>query len=208
MVTIADLVEILATLPDVRVLYFRRYGVQLSHDVRAAALHADRGGELLDSGSRDIAVHKISAHSVAEKLPLLVPEVGEAIALSSLVETVHGPRHLLLLDFACPPSPEVQAELSDFLTRAGLHGWLLMSGNSYHFVGIDLLTHADWTRGMGRALLMPGIDVRYIGHRLNGGMGGLRMTAHPLKPTVPFVVEAIGLDPGLHEIHDESFAHA
>lgn len=189
--TVLDLLPALAELPGVRFLNFRRYGYQAAHGARAAALGADRVGELLDTGSRDIAVHRVAAQSLHDGFDL-APGPDECIALSSLVETVHGPRHLLLLDFACPPSPAAQADLISFLERAGWRGWLLMSGASYHFVGIDLLTVETWTRAMGKALLIPGIDVRYIGHRLAGGMGGLRITAHPRKPTVPFVVATVG----------------
>ena len=188
--TILDLLPVLAGLPYVRFLHFRRYGYQVAHGARAVALGADRVGELLDTGSRDVAVHRLAAEAVATYD--LVPGDNECIALSSLVETAHGPRHLLLLDFACEPSPEAQADLLAFLERAGWRGWLLMSGASYHFVGLDLLPFETWARAMGKALLIPGIDVRYIGHRLAGGMGGLRVTAHPRKPTVPFVVATVG----------------
>lgn len=190
--TIRDLLPIIASLPGACLLHFRRYGYQAAHGARATALGADRVGELLDTGSRDIAVHRLPAGEVAARLHELSPRADECIAFSSLVETVHGPRHLLLLDFACPPSPEAQADLTAFLERAGWRGWLLLSGASYHFVGFDFFTAEGWSRAMGKALLMPGIDVRYIGHRLAGGMGGLRITTHPRKPMMPAVIATIG----------------
>ena len=188
--TIQDLVGVIASSPGVCFLHFRRYGLQAAHGDRAAALGADRVGELLSTGGRDVAVHRVPVQDLARCLPQ--PASDQCIALSSLVETVQGPRHLLLLDFAVPPSPEAHADLVAFLERASWRGWLLVSGASYHFVGCELLTVEAWTRAMGLALLIPGVDVRYIGHRLAGGMGGLRLTAHPRKPTIPFVVATVG----------------
>ena len=117
---------------------------------------------------------------------------GCVLALGSrvLIPDRHSAR-LLLLDFAVPCSPEAQTETAACLRACGWRGWLLCSGASYHFIGRDLMGFGEWTKAMAQALLIPGIDVRYMGHSLHRSSGAMRLTTCPLKPTESYVVEVL-----------------
>lgn len=124
-----------------------------------------------------------------EFLARLELDPGQVVALGSRL--LLGAQHLLLLDFAIPCSTQAQDELVGYLQECGWRGWLLESGASYHFIGATPMDPPAWRREMARALLIPGIDVRYMGHALHREMGAVRLTACPLKPTVPFVVAVL-----------------
>lgn len=139
--------------------------------------------------SPDAPEGRVPAHEVALFMGRLELDPGEVVGLGSRLWWGGG--DLLLLDFAVPPSPAAQAELVECIQHAGWSGWLLESGVSYHFIGRTVMGPAVWRREMARALLIPGIDVRYMGHALHREMGAVRLTACPLKPTVPFVVAVL-----------------
>lgn len=124
-----------------------------------------------------------------EFLARLELDPGQVVALGSRL--LLGAQHLLLLDFAIPCSTQAQDELVGYLQECGWRGWLLESGASYHFIGATPMDPPAWRREMARALLIPGIDVRYMGHSLHREQGAVRLTACPLKPTVPFVVAVL-----------------
>lgn len=96
-----------------------------------------------------------------------------------------------MIDFRVPPGDYGLAAVREAVARMGIkRGAILDSGRSYHFYGFDLLTQKQWWEFMAQCLLLgPLTDVRYIGHRLLEGMGILRLTATPLKPKAPVVVD-------------------
>lgn len=136
---------------------------------------------------------RVRAHAVQRMIDHYVPDDDHAFALSSRVETVHGQRFLLLLDFACPVGEE---QLADVVRACQFNGWrgaVLESGSSYHFMGFEPMEFGAWVAAMGRALLLSGlIDVRYMGHALARGAGALRLHACEAKPTMPRVVALVG----------------
>lgn len=92
--------------------------------------------------------------------------------------------HILLLDFSCP----VTDENTELLKKELPKGLLVNSGNSYHFYGYEVLDFATWQARMHAALLLHGIDHRYIGHRLLDGYGTLRITPNDHKPHTPEII--------------------
>jgi len=118
---------------------------------------------------------------------------GHVLALSSRVETLSGPQHLLVLDFACPPTAEGMHQVVAAVEHHGWRGVVLLTGSSFHFVGTEPLDAEAWRVAMGRALLLTDlIDVRYVGHTLVRGAGAARITACEAKPMVPRVVAVVG----------------
>lgn len=187
--TILDVVKEIANNPYVGALTFRRYKIAPPVIERLAATDGDRAAVLVAVGADDCEIHVFSARDLglSDIHKLVGPD--EAIAVASSVEMTSGiERHFLILDFATPVSEDATASLKACLAATGWHGWLLVSGSSYHFIGRDLMTRDDWRSNMGRALLIPGIDIRYMGHRLTAGLGAARITVHPRKPTLPYVI--------------------
>ena len=176
----ADLLRDAAQLPPVRALRDLLDEALAAHD--NDALDPVRLGQA-----------RVRAHAVQRIIDHFLPDDDHALALSSRVETVHGQRFLLLLDFACPVGEE---QLADVVRACQVNGWrgaVMASGSSYHFLGFEPMEFGAWVAAMGRALLLSGlIDVRYMGHALARGAGALRLHACEAKPTMPRVVALVG----------------
>lgn len=187
--TILDVVKEIASDPYVSSLTFRRYKIAPPVIERLAATDGDRAAVLVAVGADDCEIYEVSARDIGLSGVQKTAGPDEAIAIASSVEETSGiERHFLILDFATPVSDDATASLKACLSATGWRGWLLVSGSSYHFIGRDLMTRDAWRSNMGRALLIPGIDIRYMGHRLTAGLGAARITVHPRKPTLPYVI--------------------
>jgi len=97
--------------------------------------------------------------------------------------------HIPMMDFRCKPSPENLQTVKSSLRGAGQKkGYVLESGRSYHYYGLDLMDEKSWIQFMGKCLLLsPLVDSRYIAHRLIEGTCALRVSTserHPKRPTV------------------------
>jgi len=129
---------------------------------------------------------------------------GEALALTTSLGVRPGMvRHLMMLDFREPVSPEATALLRASILHADWSGYLLASGASYHFLGSEPMELEQWRREMARAMLTPGpdgrnaIDVRYMAHTLANDRGGLRITRGAQKSTRPYLLERFGTAPAV-----------
>ena len=184
-----DVVATLATHPNISQMTFARYTPAAPGASRARSLTGDdRLRALLRSSSDDyfeVATSRIQRWGLeAIRRPA---SSDETIALCSTVGTV-GDR-LLLLDFSAPVSADNTAEILACARILGWRGWLLASGNSYHWIGAEPLTVDAWCGAMASALLLPvPIDVRYMGLSMRRGVGAARLFACVAKPTEPYVV--------------------
>jgi hypothetical protein len=117
----------------------------------------------------------------------------EGLALCSQLRVHEGyALHLPMLDFAVRPSPTALAVVEEMLKIINQAGAIVNSGNSYHFIGVSLLTADEWVRFIGQSLLLaPFIDARFLGHRLYDGECRLRMFAPNKSPKVPVVVACV-----------------
>ncbi len=102
---------------------------------------------------------------------------------------VSNTQYLVLLDFTIP----VHEENTVLLTKAlnPRKGLLVNSGNSYHFYDYKAYQLEEWKVEMYKALHLPGIDFRYIGHSLLCGYGTLRITTHYNKPILPTIIKEL-----------------
>ena len=124
-------------------------------------------------------------------------EKHQILALCSRCHLSDGSlMHIPMIDFRCPPGDIYQRAVSLALTGLGQRrGALLVSGNSYHYYGFDLLTEVEFRHFASQCLLLtPLADPRYFGHRLLSGAFVLRLSAVPAKPTLPFVVSVLRKD--------------
>jgi len=115
----------------------------------------------------------------------------QLLGLSSRVTTLSRKvRHIPLMDFRCGISSKNEKLLRNGLPRIGQpKGFILNSGRSYHFYGRGLLTPAGWRVFLGKCLLLRDlVDERYVGHQLVDGYCVLRLSASPMKPYVPRVI--------------------
>ena len=101
-----------------------------------------------------------------------------------------GSGHIPMMDFLCAASTRNLDVLTRLLREIGqARGFLLESGRSYHYYGVEILTEEAWQRFLGKCLLMFGyVDDRYVGHQLVDGHCVLRLSAGRLKASLPRVV--------------------
>jgi hypothetical protein len=118
---------------------------------------------------------------------------GSLIGLTSFVRRKDGYHaHIPLLDFETPVSDEALVLIREkFKTimreaRSGkaTPGYLLVSGECYHYIGLELLSQEEWLEFMGLALLFEDdadpnrfspVDRRWVGYSLRRGLSTLRI---------------------------------
>jgi hypothetical protein len=152
----------------------------------------------------------ISAGELSEELlmaRIASLRADRVLAINSLC-VVRGKRgrtqmHIPMMDFKLPAEDHSNIGLiRAFLESIGRYGVLLHSGNSFHYIGFDLMKPRDWHVFLGHCLLAkyqapthassryePYVDERWIGHTLKLGTGILRITHNESKPTIPNVCE-------------------
>jgi hypothetical protein len=145
-----------------------------------------------DSGERTLTRHPRSEIS-AEALGVIARSLREnqLLALASSVSVVEqGIRHIPMMDFKCSLSTKNLEVLTLLLRNIGQRkGYLLESGRSFHYYGMELLGQEEWRVFLGKCLLMSEhVDDRYVGHQLVDGYCVLRLSAGKLRPRVPTVV--------------------
>jgi hypothetical protein len=113
---------------------------------------------------------------------------GEHLSFSSLIEIDKTSlRHLPLLDFHCPETPENDDLVSEVCQQL-IHSSsiLFSSGESYHALGLEVLDEVSFREFMTKSLLFaPIIDSRYVAHQLLEGACALRLSCSLKKPTEP-----------------------
>lgn len=96
-------------------------------------------------------------------------------------------KYIPMMDFKPPPNANNLELLKELLKRLACKGIIIDSGASYHFYGFDFFGYAQWREFMGKCLLAPWPDSRWIGHSLITDGGDLRISATELKQKAPSV---------------------
>jgi hypothetical protein len=141
-------------------------------------------------------VHIDATRWCAPEWMRLLSEVadGEMLVFSSRV-VLHDEeiRHIPMLDFHCPVSPEnedLAGSIIDLLDTSG--GFLLNSGDSYHFYGKALFDEKMLVGFLARALLLaPIIDRAWIAHQLIERACGLRISRKADGGSEPIIVRVL-----------------
>ncbi len=146
---------------------------------------------------RELSV--IGKNDLGAILGLLEDNLGSdwQLGLMSLARKRSGQCcHIPQIDFVCKNTYENLAAIKACLKQNAYveAGWLVDSGNSFHFYGRNLLAPSDWQAFMGRCLLFneegknPIIDWRWLGYSLIAGYSTLRITESSSKRE-PRVIE-------------------
>ena len=118
---------------------------------------------------------------------------GEVLAISSRVECV-GRRgmHFPMLDFHCKISSINDKRVRLIVKSLDLRGYIVHSGQSYHFYGSELLPIEDLLTMLARELLFaPIIDRTWVAHQIIERACGLRISAGKTYPQPPIVVDQV-----------------
>lgn len=108
-------------------------------------------------------------------------------AINSTVKLSNGEEmHIPMLDFHIDISVKNTNLVKKICNILGVEGFLLNSGKSYHFIGIQLLSHKELYQFLGQALLFtPIVDEIWIAHQLQEHSCTLRFgEKHGMIPTV------------------------
>jgi hypothetical protein len=110
------------------------------------------------------------------------------------------PAHLFFLDFGCPACEGNLEAVSSFVEDLGA-GFILESGQSYHYYLNGIFSAEQWQDLLGRVVAEDHlrstklIDHDWVGLQLKRGYSVLRITANEHKPRLPRIVEAVGYLP-------------
>jgi hypothetical protein len=120
-------------------------------------------------------------------------EPGQMLAASSRVERAgKEDMHIPMLDFHCSVSAENDQRVRFIAIALGLHGYIVHSGQSYHFYGSGLIATEELVTLLSSALLFsPIIDRAWIAHQIIERACGLRISSGKTYPHPPLVVDEV-----------------
>jgi hypothetical protein len=118
---------------------------------------------------------------------------GEMLAVSSRTECSGGKvMHVPMLDFHCKISSINDRRVKTIAQRLDLHGYIVHSGQSYHFYGCDLLDSDSLMAMLAQALLFtPFVDRAWVAHQLIEKACGLRISPGKTYLRPPIVVDQV-----------------
>ncbi len=165
-------------------------GVQLPRELlQAASFHQP----MTAAKTEKIPVEVISAEYLRARSA--TAGAGRILTFSSKVTSSDGSSvHIPMLDFRISSSARSLSTAIAVLRELRMEGWLLDSGQSYHFYGISKLSEAGFTDFLARALFFtPIVDYRWIAHQLIEGACALRFSSGSNLQRVPSVVAEVSL---------------
>ncbi len=114
---------------------------------------------------------------------------GRALALNSkCLLRDSSSKHIPMIDFKPSPSEDNLRLIKKSLKeKIQMRGVILVSGASYHFYGFKTLKEDEWIKFLGRCLLEPSTDSRWIGHSIRLDTSCLRISANEYKQKMPWV---------------------
>ena len=117
---------------------------------------------------------------ICKGLPL-----ARAVGLTSQVLVEGEEMHIPMIDFSAGVDWEGDKEVQEALKKVNIPGMLILSGNSYHFYGFDLLGKDEWREYMGRLKGLSGVDFDWPDLQLQQGFSMLRLTPATWKLSQP-----------------------
>lgn len=198
--TAPDFVLALAQMnPGLKSLSFTIYspipGVQERLTNSPSKTGTDLVGDFLHHDHRankhwQVSVGDLTSEILKEKMASLPSHLALALDSKCIFQDA-SLKYIPMMDFKPSPNANNLELLKEFLERVGCKGIIVNSGASYHFYGFDFFDYAQWIEFMGKCLLAPWSDSRWIGHSLIAGGGDLRISATELKPKLPSVCEIL-----------------
>ncbi len=144
--------------------------------------------KLLDEFKAISDLTRLSLTSLFEKKP------GEHLGIASFAKIRDGKiLHIPMIDFNCPYSIENLLKIEKTLyVLAQDKGFLLESGKSYHYYGINLLSVEGWINFMKICAEQDIIGSNWPRFQLQRGYSTLRISTSTQKPHSPKIIAKIG----------------
>jgi hypothetical protein len=159
--------------------------------LRAASFHQP----MANAETRTVATESITADTIRAWAATTSP--GRILVLSSKI-VLPGNRavHIPMLDFRVRSSLGNQRTAELVISQLNAAGWLLDSGQSYHFYGAQLLADDQLRTFLTRALFFtPIVDYRWIAHQLLENACALRIAPGGHAQKMPELVSTIRTSP-------------
>lgn len=134
----------------------------------------------------------ISSNELENISNLILQNSARQFAISSSVTLKNGKvKHIPMLDFHIPMRSSFPSVIQDILNLLGEgDGFILESGESYHYYGTRLLDEKQMLIFLAKALRMsPIIDRAWISHQIEEGACALRIGAK--KGFYPHIVKTL-----------------
>lgn len=142
--------------------------------------------------------HEFKRRSLSSIRKQICGDREYVIGVSSSVRAGGEAFHLPQIDFSCDVDSSNEERIYDALNEMNMRsGYLLESGNSYHFHGMDLMPHEFWTRFMDRLENYatderPLVDETWLDESaIDRGFSILRLSANVSKRVTPKVIAKV-----------------
>lgn len=130
---------------------------------------------------------KIKTRNIEDIRQLLKRKPQESLSFNSEINFKNKTvKHLFLLDFHIYPSINNLKIVSDIICIMNMHGFLLNSGESYHFISDSFIELESLINLLAKSLLFaPIVDRAWIAHQILERSCSLRVgEKHGIMPTV------------------------
>lgn len=131
-------------------------------------------------------IENIDTSSISDIKRILKNDPFDNVAFNSRVILRNGEiRHIPLLDFHIPVTAESIIQIKKVLCLLGMNnGYIINSGESYHFIGNKLLNEDEFLNFLSKSLFFsPIIDRAWIAHQLIERSCSLRISLkHGIVP--------------------------
>lgn len=137
--------------------------------------------------------HELETMSLDSIRDRVCDEDRFVLGLSSLIVSNDQYFHLPQIDFSCKISNENEERVYDTLHGLDMHsGYVLESGESYHFHGIDLMPRKFWADFMDRLQEYTVVDEAWLNESAQQRLFSiLRLSANSIKRITPKVIARI-----------------
>ena len=133
-----------------------------------------------------IKILNFNSKELKHAISLINSDNGKNYALTSRVVNIHNEvLHIPMLDFHCPNNNVNLKLVEDVMKNIDNNeGFILESGDSYHYYGLKLLSPDNMIKFLGTSLqYSPIIDKTWIAHQLRELKCALRVSKkHNIKP--------------------------
>ncbi len=164
-----------------KAIEFKKKGIPFWSGVMLSTFDNQNYSEILLEKALHHNSHPILTYVPKEKLSQWIEEQGQAVncyALCSKIVMIDDEElHLPLLDFHIPVSDTNVRVVENVCKVIGLFsGWILNSGESYHFIGEKPICYNDMEQILYKAIMFsPIIDIAWISHQLRERSCSLRI---------------------------------
>lgn len=132
-------------------------------------------------------IEKITTRNIEDIRNYIIKNPQESLSLNSeILLKDNTVKHFFLLDFHIYPSDNNLKITTDILQILGLHGYILDSGESYHFVSDSFFELESLINLLAKSLLFsPIVDRAWIAHQILERSCSLRVgIKHGIMPNV------------------------